>query len=256
MTFSFRPDFYTLYLEEPDKSGHRYGPVSGGLIEALQDVDKIIGQLMNGLKQIGLHRCLNIVIVADHGMEETSCERKEVLQDLVGDIRNYWVTEGPFGRIRTKHKDTCKKPDQKIKPYLKANLPKRLHFANSRRIEDVNVLITPIENNGTHGSMNHVLREPYFIPAHPEERSGPTSCPLISLNPTDSLGCTCDALFAAKKKHFPEGRPRMLQPDKSYCVLPQEGFITAYSLTALMPLWSSFTIDKPVSVSMERENIF
>ncbi|KAK5910753.1 hypothetical protein CgunFtcFv8_004989 [Champsocephalus gunnari] len=336
-----RPDFYTLYLEEPDKSGHSYGPVSGGLIEALQGVDKIIGQLMNGLKQIGLHRCLNIVIVADHGMEETSCERKEVLQDLVGDISNYWVTEGPFGRIRTKHNDTvfdsaglvanmtCKKPDQKIKPYLKANLPKRLHFANSRRIEDVNVLvdlkwlferyqgslpfcsggthgydndaesmhamfvsygpkfknvteiepfsnielynlmcdvlqITPIENNGTHGSMNHVLREPYFIPAHPEERSGPTSCPLISLNPTDSLGCTCDALsdnsinsrlnltaeqeFAAKKKHFPEGRPRMLQPDKSYCVLPQEGFITAYSLTALMPLWSSFTIDKPTNL--------
>lgn len=35
----------------------------------------------------------------------------------------------------------CKKPDQKIKPYLKANLPKRLHFANSRRIEDVSVLV-------------------------------------------------------------------------------------------------------------------
>ncbi|KAK1880593.1 Ectonucleotide pyrophosphatase/phosphodiesterase family member 1 [Dissostichus eleginoides] len=26
-----RPDFYTLYLEEPDKSGHSYGPVSGGV---------------------------------------------------------------------------------------------------------------------------------------------------------------------------------------------------------------------------------
>ena len=35
----------------------------------------------------------------------------------------------------------CKKPGQKIKAYLKANLPKRLHFANSRRIEDVNVLV-------------------------------------------------------------------------------------------------------------------
>lgn len=30
-------------------------------------MDKIIGQLMNGLKQINLHRCLNIIIVADHG---------------------------------------------------------------------------------------------------------------------------------------------------------------------------------------------
>lgn len=29
--FPARPDFFTLYLEEPDKSGHSYGPVSGGV---------------------------------------------------------------------------------------------------------------------------------------------------------------------------------------------------------------------------------
>ncbi|KAF1382049.1 hypothetical protein PFLUV_G00160370 [Perca fluviatilis] len=336
-----RPDFYTLYLEEPDKSGHSYGPVSGGLIEAIQGVDKIIGQLMNGLKQIGLHRCVNIIIVADHGMEDTSCDRKEVLQELVGDIQNYWVTEGPFGRIRAKNKDTvldsaglvanmtCKKPDQKIKPYLKANLPKRLHFANSRRIEDVNVLvdpkwlferypgsvtfcsggahgydndaesmhamfvsygpkfhykteiepfsnielynlmcdvmqISPTNNNGTHGSMNHVLRRPYHTPAAPAEQSVPVQCPMISLDPADDLGCSCPALTgnainarlnltaeeesAAEKKHMLFGRPRMLQRDQSYCVLHQEGFILAYGHKALMPLWSSFTMDKPMNM--------
>ncbi|XP_056256020.1 ectonucleotide pyrophosphatase/phosphodiesterase family member 3 isoform X3 [Seriola aureovittata] len=336
-----RPDFYTLYLEEPDKSGHNFGPVSGGLIEALQGVDKIIGQLMNGLKQIGLHRCLNIIIVADHGMEDTSCDRKEVLQELVGDISNYYVTEGPFGRIRAKNKDkvlnsaglvanmTCKKPDQKIKPYLKANLPKRLHFANSRRIEDVNILvdpkwlferypgsltfcsggahgydndaesmhamfvsygpkfksktaiepfsnvelynlmcdllkISPSDNNGTHGSMNHVLKQAYYTPVPPAEQSMPALCQLVSLDPADSLGCSCLALSgnainsrlnltteeqsAAEKKHMLFGRPRMLQPDQSYCILYQEGFISGYSSKALMPLWSSFTVDKPMSL--------
>ncbi|KAM7373676.1 hypothetical protein PAMP_008511 [Pampus punctatissimus] len=336
-----RPDFYTLYLEEPDKSGHNFGPVSGGVIEALQGVDRIMGQLMNGLKQIGLHRCLNVIIVADHGMEDTSCDRKEVLQELVGDISKYFVSEGAFGRIRAKNKDTvldaaglvadmtCKKPDQKIKPYLKANLPKRLHFANSRRIEDVNVLvdpewlferypgsltfcaggthgydndvesmhamfvsygpkfhseteiepfsntelynlmcdvlqISPAENNGTHGSMNHVLRQPYYTPTFPVERSVPDQCPLVSLEPADSLGCTCPALTgnginsrlnltteeesAAERKHMLFGRPQMLQPGQSYCILYQEGFIAAYSHTALMPLWSSFTIDKPLDL--------
>ncbi|CAJ1082841.1 ectonucleotide pyrophosphatase/phosphodiesterase family member 3-like [Xyrichtys novacula] len=335
-----RPDFYTLYLEEPDKSGHSYGPVSGGVIEALQGVDKVIGQLMNGLKQIGLHRCLNIIIVADHGMEDTSCDRKEVLQKLVGDVRDYWVYEGPFGRIRAKNKDmvldsaglvanmTCKKSDQKIKPYLKADLPKRLHFANSRRIEDVNVLvepqwlferypgsltfcsggthgydndaesmhamfvsygpkflskteiepfsnielynlmcdllhISPTANNGTHGSMNHILREPHFTPSHPAELSVPLQCTLNSLHPADALGCSCPGPnvtainsrlnlttaeeLAAEKKHLLFGRPRMLQPEQSYCVLHHEGFISAYSHKALMPLWSSFTIDRPLN---------
>lgn len=37
------------------------------IITALQGVDRILGQLMNGLKQIDLHRCLNIIVVADHG---------------------------------------------------------------------------------------------------------------------------------------------------------------------------------------------
>lgn len=333
-----RPDFYTLYLEEPDKSGHSFGPVSGGIITSIQAVDQIIGQLMNGLKQLGLQNCVNIVIVADHGMEEMSCDRKETLQDFVGDTSQYFVIEGPFGRIRARDKDTivdsaalvanmtCHKADQKIKAYLKAHLPKRLHFASSRRIEDVNVLvepkwlfqrspgsltfcsggnhgydndvesmhamflsygpkfqsrtevepfsnvelynlmcdalkISPAENNGTHGSLNHILRNPPFSPTAPEEQSAPEHCPLLSLVPDQELGCSCPGLdeklansrlnlsseevSAVEKRHSPLGRPRMLQQHHSYCVLHHQGFVSGYSHRVLMPLWSSFTVDKP-----------
>lgn len=338
-----RPDFFTLYLEEPDKAGHSYGPTGGGLLKSLMYVDKIIGQLMNGIKQVGHEYCLNIIVLADHGMEEMSCERKEVLQDLVGDIGGYWVYEGPFGRVRSTNKDkvwdpaglvanmTCKKPDQKIKPYLKADLPKRLHFANSRRIEDVSVLvdpkwlferypgsltfcsggnhgwdndvesmhamfvaygpkfvaeqeiepfsnvelynvmcdvleISPVDNNGTRGSMNHILRNPFYTPQHPAEQSPPAQCPLISLDPADNLGCSCpnmtlnatilnerlnltaEEAAAAETRHMPFGRPRMLQSDQSYCVLHQEGFVSAYGHKTLMPLWSSFTVEKPTNL--------
>ncbi|XP_043995260.1 venom phosphodiesterase 2 isoform X2 [Gambusia affinis] len=338
-----RPDFYTLYLEEPDKSGHSFGPVSAKISTAIQGVDKIMGQLMNGLKQIDLHRCLNIIVVADHGMEEISCDRKEVMEELVGDVSNYFVNEGPFGRIRARNTDfvldsaglvanmSCKKPDQKITPYLKSNLPKRLHYANSRRIEDVTVLvepkwlferrseslsfcsggnhgydndvesmhamflsygpkfqqnttiepfanielynlmcdvleISPYDNNGTHGSMNHVLSKTFYNPTHPAEQSEPTQCPFISVTPEDGLGCKCNDTHltehelnsrlnltleeksASERKHMMFGRPQMLQPDSSYCILHQEGFISGYSHELLMPLWSSFTIDKPTNL--------
>uniref|UniRef100_A0A3B3DH13 SMB domain-containing protein n=1 Tax=Oryzias melastigma TaxID=30732 RepID=A0A3B3DH13_ORYME len=318
-----RPDFYTLYLEEPDKSGHSFGPVSGGIIISLQGVDRIIGQLMNGLKQIGLDRCLNILIVADHGMEETSCDRKEAMQDFGIDTSLYVVNEGPFGRIRPKNTDpVCELEQRKpITPYLKTNLPKRLHYANSRRIEDVNVLvepkwlfernsgsltfcdggnhgydndaesmhalflsygpkfqsgtevepfssielynlmcdvleINPSENNGTHGSMNHALKNPFHTPVHPAEQSDPGQCPLVSLVPEDNLGCSCSSLEGntinsrlnltadqAEKTHMLFGRPQMLQSDQSYCILHQEGFVSAYSHKVLMPLWSTFTTD-------------
>lgn len=36
----------------------------------LRDLDNIVGQLMNGLKQMNLHRCVNVIVVGDHG---TSC---------------------------------------------------------------------------------------------------------------------------------------------------------------------------------------
>ncbi|XP_060760336.1 venom phosphodiesterase 1 [Neoarius graeffei] len=332
-----RPDFYTLYLEEPDKSGHKFGPVSGGLISAIQGVDKVIGQLMNGLKQLNLHECVNIIIVADHGMGETSCDRKEVLQKFIGDISHLSVYQGPFGRIRAVNEEisfdagslvanlTCKKPDQKIKPYLKPYLPKRFHYAHSRRIEDVNVLvdslwlfesypgslsfcsrgdhgydndhsnmqamflsygpkfnfqtevepfsnielynlmcdileITPAPNNGSHGSLNHMLRSPYYKPQPLVEQSAPGQCPLTSLKPADQLGCSCNALAGlnpnshlnlsdtevsqSESKHLLFGRPLMLQFKSDYCLLHHHGFISAYSKQHLMPLWSSFTVEK------------
>lgn len=34
---------------------------------ALREIDKVIGQLMEGLKQMKLHRCVNIILVGDHG---------------------------------------------------------------------------------------------------------------------------------------------------------------------------------------------
>uniref|UniRef100_A0A8C7K0K6 SMB domain-containing protein n=1 Tax=Oncorhynchus kisutch TaxID=8019 RepID=A0A8C7K0K6_ONCKI len=145
-----RPDFFTLYLEEPDKSGHSFGPVSGGLIEALTGVDKVIGQLMNGLKQLNLHQCLNIIIVADHGRRLinqknqmylpfpstnlTSGQQMDLFPiDLVLIDQKYVVFLG----------FQCKKNGQKVKPYLKNHLPKRFHYANSRRIEDVSVIVNP-----------------------------------------------------------------------------------------------------------------
>uniref|UniRef100_A0A4W5PRW4 SMB domain-containing protein n=1 Tax=Hucho hucho TaxID=62062 RepID=A0A4W5PRW4_9TELE len=321
-----RPDFFTLYLEEPDKSGHSFGPVSGGLIEALTGVDKVIGQLMNGLKQLNLHQCLNIIIVADHGMEDTSCDRKEVLQDLlqVENVRDLYVYEGPFGRIRSNDKNQpcecktkhvknlpflciCKKNGQKVKPYLKNHLPKRFHYANSRRIEDVSVLvnpgwlferypgsltfcaggahgydnddagmhamflsygpkfhykteiepfsnielynlmcdvlgISPSQNNGSHGSMNHLLRTPWHTPKNPADFKHTIICTVMgnSLLVIWYNDCFVHKLTflqpANGRKHMLFGRPKMLQPSNDYCLLYHRGFVNAYSKKFLMPV--------------------
>lgn len=42
-------------------------PAPPQVIEALQRVDRVLGMLMDGLRQRNLHRCANLVVLSDHG---------------------------------------------------------------------------------------------------------------------------------------------------------------------------------------------
>uniref|UniRef100_A0A8C5JM18 Ectonucleotide pyrophosphatase/phosphodiesterase 3 n=1 Tax=Junco hyemalis TaxID=40217 RepID=A0A8C5JM18_JUNHY len=336
---SERPDIYTLYIEQPDSSGHSFGPVSAGVIKALQLADKAVGMLMDGLKQRNLHKCVNLIVLADHGMEKTYCKKLEYMTNYFKEV-DFYLYAGPAARIRAKDvpKDyftfdsegiiknlTCRRSPQHFKPYLTPDLPKRFHYANNIRIDKVHLLvdrqwlavsytscdggnhgynnefksmeaiflaygpsfkektevdafenievynlmcdllrIAPAENNGTHGSLNHLLKKPFYNPSHPEEVSSPFSCPVSSLFPTDELGCNCtqgpvastdlnkrlnlttEEIKKAKSSHLPYGRPRVLQKEKDYCLLSHHQYVSGYSNDIRMPLWTAYTVNKPV----------
>uniref|UniRef100_A0A670YQ38 Ectonucleotide pyrophosphatase/phosphodiesterase 1 n=1 Tax=Pseudonaja textilis TaxID=8673 RepID=A0A670YQ38_PSETE len=246
-----RPHFYTLYLEEPDSSGHRYGPISSEVILALERVDKVVGLLMDGLKQMNLHNCINIILISDHGMEEANCQKTVYLDAYLSNVKDLFVVPGP----------ACLVPEQHFKAYLKQMLPKRFHYANNNRIESVhfymdqqwqlariqselkyctggfhgsdNVFanmqalfigfgpgfkfqtevdpfenieiynlmcdlldLTPAPNNGTHGSLNHLLKRASYIPKHPKEESSPSPCPSVGQRTsTDGHSCSCKSLL-------------------------------------------------------------
>ncbi|NXI48992.1 ENPP3 phosphodiesterase, partial [Chloroceryle aenea] len=339
---SERPDFYTLYIEEPDSSGHAFGPVSAGVIKALQVADKALGMLMEGLKQRNLHRCVNLIVVADHGMEKTYCEQLEYMTNYFKQI-NFYIYPGPAARIRalnvpedylrySRHAVVCtaccKRSPQHFKPYLTRDLPKRFHYANNIRIDKVHLLvdrqwlavrdrsykscnggnhgynnefksmeaiflgygpsfkertevdafenievynlmcdllrITPAPNNGTHGSLNHLLKKPFYNPSHAKEDSSPSSCPVFRLTPIHDLGCTCvhivdivqdlnkrlnlttEEINAANSYHLPYGRPKVLQKANIYCLLSHHQYVSGYSYDIRMPLWTAYTVNKPV----------
>ncbi|CAL8293003.1 unnamed protein product [Merluccius merluccius] len=149
-----RPYVYAVHSEQPDTFGHRLGPLSSELDNPLKEIDNIIGQLMTGLKQMNLHRCVNVIVVGDHGMEEAHCDRMEFLSSYPLNIDEISLIPGSLGRIRARDPKsttydpqvvvanlTCKMAVQHFKPYLKQHLPKRLHYANNRRIEHVHLLM-------------------------------------------------------------------------------------------------------------------
>uniref|UniRef100_A0A8B9LH16 Ectonucleotide pyrophosphatase/phosphodiesterase 1 n=1 Tax=Astyanax mexicanus TaxID=7994 RepID=A0A8B9LH16_ASTMX len=300
-----RPDFYTLYMDEPDSSGHRYGPMSSQVIEALIKVDRIISLVMEGLKQRKLHNCVNLILLSDHGMEEASCKKAAYVSTYQKNIDDFIVIQGPAARIRPKQipEDfftfnyegvvknlSCRAPDQPMKPYLKEHLPKRLHFANSVRIERAHLYmkaqwqaalnmissqnlcplynlicdllgVQPAPNNGTHGSLNHLLRIPTYQPVYPAEISPASSCSAPTLSPTDQQGCVCSSItpdqvnnhtktiyctsadLTIKRLHLTYGIPRVIQEKADYCVLHQTSYISGYSKDILMPLWVSYSLE-------------
>nr|ABY79123.1 ectonucleotide pyrophosphatase/phosphodiesterase 1 (predicted) [Callithrix jacchus] len=217
-----RPHFYTLYLEEPDSSGHSYGPVSSEVIKALQRVDSMVGMLMDGLKELNLHRCLNLILISDHGMEQGSCKKYIYLNKYLGDVKNIKVIYGPAARLRPSDV-----PDKYFSFNYEAiarNLsalfigygPGFKHGTEVDTFENIEVYnlmcdllnLTPAPNNGTHGSLNHLLKNPVYTPKHPKEVHPLVQCP-FTRNPRDNLGCSC-------------------KPS----ILPIEDFQTQFNLTA------------------------
>uniref|UniRef100_A0A4W6EU68 Ectonucleotide pyrophosphatase/phosphodiesterase 1 n=1 Tax=Lates calcarifer TaxID=8187 RepID=A0A4W6EU68_LATCA len=326
---NFRPDFFTLYLDEPDTSGHRYGPASSQVVSALQGVDRTLGMLMDGLIERNLHNCVNLIIISDHGMEEASCEKAAFVSTYQENTDAFAVIQGPAARIRPTHLPedyfsfdfdglvknlSCRTPNQPMRPYLKENLPKRMHFANNKRIERGHLYMTlgwqaalnrkelkyctggfhgsdnvftnmqaifigygpgfknnnvvppfenievynlmcdllgirPSPNNGTHGSLNHLMKHPVHLPVHPAQLSHDSPLNFVQcFTHFPFLG----AKVSLRRLHHPFGTPNVVQPDTSFCLLHHSDYLNGYSRDRLMPLWVSYTIQvRPLSPESE-----
>jgi ectonucleotide pyrophosphatase/phosphodiesterase family protein 4 len=81
--------FATLYWEEPDASGHKYGPEDKeNMRRVLKEIDDLIGDLVQKLKMLGLWESINVIITSDHGMTQCS-ENRLINLDHCIDHSNY-----------------------------------------------------------------------------------------------------------------------------------------------------------------------
>jgi predicted AlkP superfamily pyrophosphatase or phosphodiesterase len=78
-----RPTLLTLYFNEVDGAGHTFGPSSEAVRTAVRRADGHLGRLLQGLERRHLTGKVNLVIVSDHGMAETSTNRVVVLDDYI-----------------------------------------------------------------------------------------------------------------------------------------------------------------------------
>src|SRR5271168_1847290 len=158
-----RPHFITLYHNEPDHSGHEFGPDSPEVREAVHHVDELVGKLKAGLDS--LHLPIDLIVVSDHGMEKVQGTWIDL--DKYADLTNFQV-DGSLLYASSeadaeKAYNQLKKADSRFVVYRRAKVPANLDFNQNPREGDPVIVPTG----------------PYLIRAHaPTEVTSPRPPPL------------------------------------------------------------------------------
>ncbi|XP_008426673.1 bis(5'-adenosyl)-triphosphatase enpp4 [Poecilia reticulata] len=135
--------FATLYWEEPDRSGHAFGPENTtAMTKVLKEVDDNIGLLMSELKKSGLWGRINLIVTSDHGMAQCSADRLIRLDDCLHPDNYTLVDLTPVAALIPKNDSESvfsllSKCHPHMTAYMKKSIPDRLHYRNNVRIQPI-----------------------------------------------------------------------------------------------------------------------
>ncbi len=194
-----RPHFLTLYFEEVDNAGHRYGPASPENKTAVANVDAALAKLVAGLKSRGIYDAVDLVVVSDHGMAPIDPARVVYVGDVLKEFPDV-ETIGGGAQFGAFSKDPTKLAAlqtrlRALSPYLdvylKSAIPARYQYRASDRIPDLLVVakesayVTTRANSlpkgGTHGYDNELeSMRAVFLARGPQIKPGVKLAPFAN----------------------------------------------------------------------------
>ena len=83
-----RPHLVMAYFEEPDASGHKYGPISRETRQAVEYMDSLMQVLWMRLQALPIGDNINFIVTGDHGMTWVNPERQLYPKDY---LEEEWV---------------------------------------------------------------------------------------------------------------------------------------------------------------------
>ena len=156
LPYNERPKFITLYYDLTDSEGHRYGPNSQQVNNAIARLDSLIGVLFNRLDEIKLRDSVNLIIVSDHGMTEISGARYVNVEEIASCRSCKFFNRGAVMNIFIKNKievdevfNKLKQNESHYRVYKPEDIPEHFHFSNNHLIGDLFVLADPGWSVGT-----------------------------------------------------------------------------------------------------------
>lgn len=85
---SERPQLIMSYMNEPDKSGHDYGPQSKHTRAAVEKVDSLLNVLYDGIQALPYASEVDFIVLSDHGMALVTPEQQIRVSDY---LKSEWI---------------------------------------------------------------------------------------------------------------------------------------------------------------------
>jgi alkaline phosphatase D len=157
-----RPEFITLYFDEPDLVSHDYGPVSPETGNVVEQLDSLLGVLRTGLSALPFSKRINLIIVSDHGMGPVSPDRYINLKEVVPARMIASVSGGnPVYLINPAEgkRDSVLlllNSIKGMKAWKKSELPSRWNYGTNRRIPEIVVVADSSWSIGTRADASSI----------------------------------------------------------------------------------------------------
>lgn len=141
-----RPHLVMAYFEDPDHSGHEYGPISHETRRAMELLDILLEQLWLQIQRLPHAAQVNLIVTGDHGMAWLNPERQVKPSDY---LKHEWIAsmENDFpvliNATKPKHvDDICKALSgvDHIRVWRKGEVPAYLNYGTNPNMSDIIVL--------------------------------------------------------------------------------------------------------------------
>jgi predicted AlkP superfamily pyrophosphatase or phosphodiesterase len=143
-----RPHLITFYFPQVDHEGHKHGPNSPEVANAVHFVDSAVYELTRAVDATGLK--VNFVFVSDHGMTHIDNEHTISIPAAVDTSKFIVSGDGVLVELYAKDPDHIQKTYEELKKdskdkgyevYLRVNIPSRFHYSKTddryNRIGDI-----------------------------------------------------------------------------------------------------------------------
>lgn len=144
--YNERPGLVILYFDEPDASGHKYGPVHAKTGKVVQRLDSLMGVLFQKSRNLNIKDSLNIIITSDHGMAALSEKRQIILKNHIHDSLLIRI-EGSNPVYNLEVKDEYLElvyeklsAIEHLHVWKPDEIPEKLHYGTNPRTLDINIV--------------------------------------------------------------------------------------------------------------------